>query len=266
MRTRSFFLAFALAAAVSAQTPEVFEGGVVNGASFAAGQQVTPGSLVSIFGNQFAAESAFADTVPLSNQLGNVSVTFNGIPAPLHAVHAGQINTQLPWSLLPAGMDAVVAEVVVTRGGVTSAPRNVQVARFSPGIFTVNFGIGQAIAINFPDPTLAAPRGSIPGLETRPARMGDTVILLGTGLGDVDVPMEDGNNSLDQLRWTTNKPEVLIGGVPVKVEFHGMSPQFVGVNQVNIVIDQEVPKGDAVPIQFRLGGITSTDQATIAIE
>ena len=38
------------AAVCSAQTPTVLDGGVLNGASFAKGQPVSPGGLVSIFG------------------------------------------------------------------------------------------------------------------------------------------------------------------------------------------------------------------------
>jgi uncharacterized protein (TIGR03437 family) len=141
-----------------------------------------------------------------------------------------------------------------------------QVGPFSPGIFTLQFGQGQAIAINNADGSIAAPTGSIPGFTTHPAKFGDFVIILATGLGAIDVPVANGHNSLDQTRWTTTAPAVLIGGVSVRVHFSGMSPEFVGVNQINIEIDREVPKGGAVPLQLQVGGITSTDQVTLAIE
>src|SRR5260370_23160092 len=79
-----------------------------------------------------------------------------------------------------------MANVVVTRSGQASAPQSLQVGPFSPGIFAVN---NIAIAIN-PDGTVAAAAGAIPGLNTRPAKIGNPVGLetLCTGLGAGDPP------------------------------------------------------------------------------
>jgi uncharacterized protein (TIGR03437 family) len=60
-------------------------------------------------------------------------------------------------------------------------------------------------------------------------------------------------------------PVVLIGGVQAQVAFSGLSPEFPGVNQINVVVPQGVTPGNAVPLQLQVGGITSTDQVTIAI-
>ena len=59
-------------------------------------------------------------------------------------------------------------------------------------------------------------------------------------------------------------PTVLIGGVEAQVPFSGLAPEFVGVNQLNVVVPSGVMPG-VVPIQLRMGGITTTDQVTIAI-
>ena len=67
------------------------------------------------------------------------------------------------------------------------------------------------------------------------------------------------------MRRTLVTPEVLIGGMAAPVTFSGASPQFVGVNQVNVTIPSGVPIGDRVPLQLRLGGITTTDRVTIAV-
>jgi uncharacterized protein (TIGR03437 family) len=57
---------------------------------------------------------------------------------------------------------------------------------------------------------------------------------------------------------------VLIGGQPASVSFSGLSPQFVGVNQLNVVVPNVTP-GNSVPIQIQAGGITTSSQITIAI-
>src|SRR5689334_3639442 len=81
--------------------PSVFDGGVLNGASFAKGQVVAPGSLVSIFGTGLASAVLSGDTVPLASSIGGTSVTINGETAPLYFVSGGQVNAQLPWDLNP---------------------------------------------------------------------------------------------------------------------------------------------------------------------
>ncbi len=255
-----------LCSAAFSQTPSVSAGGVLNSASFDPTMPVTPGSLISIFGSNLAATTATADSIPLSTALGNVSVTINGVPAPLNGVfHTptfDQLNAQLPWNVATG-----TAQVVVTNNGVASPPQNVQVGQFSPGIFSVNFGTGQAIAINNPDGSLAAPAGSIPGLSTRPAVVGDPggLIILATGLGPVSPTVANGAASTDALRYTTTTPVVLVGGVPAQVLFSGLSPNFVGVNQLNVILAPGTPTGNQVPLQIQVGGLTSTNQVTIAV-
>jgi uncharacterized protein (TIGR03437 family) len=253
-----------LGSAAFAQTPSIANGGILNAASFDRTQPVSPGSLISIFGSSLAAATANADSIPLSTVLGNVKVTVNGTDAPMLGVFPGQtdqVNAQLPW-----GTAAGTATVVVTRGGVASPPQTFQVAPAVPGIFSTQFGMGQAIAIN-PDGSLAAPAGSIPGLATRPAKVGDPfLIILATGLGAVSPSVQDGHSAVDGVRTNTVTPVVLVGGVPVTVLFSGLSQDFVGVNQINVQLPAGTPTGSAVPIQIQMGGLTSTNQVTIAVQ
>lgn len=251
-----------LAAAVAAysQTPTV--GGVTDAAGFKS--PVAPGALVSIFGTTLAAGLAQADTIPLSTSLGNVSVTFNGVPAPLLFVSTGQVNAQLPWNVLSSGTSGT-ASLVVTNAGKTSTAFSVPVGPFSPGIFAVN---NIAIAINA-DGSVAAPVGAIPGITTHPAKAGDPggLVILCTGLGAVNPPVPNGASANDgQLHTATTQPVVLLGNVQVPVLFAGMTPQFVGVNQINIAVPANAPTGNAVPLQIQVGGITTSSTVTIAVQ
>ena len=126
------------AAVCSAQTPTVTAGGVLNGASFAKGQPVSPGGLVSIFGTGLVSNLAEADTIPLSNKLGGVTVTFADLPpAPLLSIIPGapgsddQINAQVPWDI---GSGSGVVNVMVTTANGTSAPVAVNFAPSMPGM------------------------------------------------------------------------------------------------------------------------------------
>jgi uncharacterized protein (TIGR03437 family) len=255
MRLFAVFGIFLLSAVrASAQAPLVEPGGVVDAASFTA--PVVPGSLVSIFGSNLAGTGIAADVIPLPLALGGVSVSFNGIPAPLLYVSPQQINAQLPWEVLTAGPVSVVVS-----NGTASAPQTVQVAAIAPGLFTVG---GYALAVN-PDGSLAAPAGAIPGIASRAARPGDSLILWGSGFGAVTPPASTGNDSLDTLRVLTTLPTVTIGGLSAQVTFAGLSPQFVGVYQINVTMPSIGIPANAATVQIEEGGVSGAIQTTIAI-
>jgi uncharacterized protein (TIGR03437 family) len=262
------------AALAYAQTPVIAPGGVLNGASFdKTGQPIPAGALVSIFGTNLSAASASADSVPLSTTLSGVMVTFNGIAAPLKdvvhsAANGDQINAQVPWEVLAVGANSGTAQVVVTRNGVASAPLPIILGSASPGIFTFPGGVGQAVAYGNSDGAIAAQINSGLPFTSHPAKIGDptTLVILATGCGPVSPAVTTGSNANDgQLHQTTTVPRVSVGGVQAQVIFAGMTPQFVGVYQLNIVIAPGTPTGNAVPIQITMNGVTSRNDATIAV-
>ena len=264
----------ALSIAVAQSVPNVPPDSVVNGASFGAKQPVSAGTLVSIFGTNLATTLAHADSIPLSTSLAQVSVTMNGVPVPLldtipatPSQNFSQLNAQVPWNVLPPNTGTGTVMMVVTVNGVSSPTSPVQIVASQPGIFTTNAqGTGQA-AVQIGNSTVfAAPAGSIPGVQSRPAKAGDVLVVYATGMGPVDVTPGAGDIPRGKLSNTLAVPRVLIGGMPATVEFHGLSPQFVGLNQINVVVPQGVATGNAVPIQFDLGnGLLSSDKVTIAV-
>ena len=68
-----------------------------------------------------------------------------------------------------------------------------------------------------------------------------------------------------QFRSTVLTPTVLIGGVPARLVYSLLSPQFVSEYQIGAVPAPNTPNGNAVPIQIQIGGATTTDQVTIAV-
>lgn len=270
MRCFSLVILMAASGVCYAQTPTVPDGGVVNGASFAKGA-VSPGSLVSIFGTGLVSKLASADSIPLSTSLGGVTVTFADLPpAPLLTAIPGvpgqsndQINLQVPWEI---GTGSGVVNVIVTTPNGSSAPVAVNFAPSMPGIFTASEANQlYAVAVNSTDNSLAWPQGLVQG--SHPAQAGDVLVIYATGLGAVDhTPADGGIPAPTQLANTLANPTVLIGGVPGKVLFSGLSPQFVGVNQLNVQVPEGVTPGSALPLQIQVNGFTSTNQAVIAIQ
>lgn len=271
-RLLPLFIPVTLAALAAAQSPGISS--INNAATFQAnpGLPLAPGMLFTIFGSSLANEIAQPSSLVLSSSLGGVSVQFENssttITAPLSYVQpdnpaanvSSQINAQVPWEVAPSGGGLTTWNVVVNNNGALSAAVSVTVGAFSPGIFAAS---GRGIVINL-DGTLAWPAGALPPLITHPAKPGDTVIVYADGLGAVNQPIVDGQNSLDQLRYTLTIPVVLIDGQPAQVTFSGLTPQYPGVNQLNIVIPN-IPADDNATIQLQVGGLTSPVNVTMGV-
>jgi uncharacterized protein (TIGR03437 family) len=252
-----------------AQTPVVVAGGVLNAASSdKTGLPLAPGSLVSIYGTNLVSSNASAGAIPLPNNLSDASVTFNGVPAPMlstsHGPSYDQLNVQIPWEAVAFAPPATNGSVrmVVTRNNAPSDPFTVSLTTASPGIFTTGSGPGQAIAYGNSDGIIAGPASAV----SHPAKIGgDALVILATGLGPVDHTVASGGvPDAGVLARTTTTPVVLVGGVEEPVLFSGLSP-YVGVYQINVILVAGTPTGDTVPIQIRMNGITTRNDATIAV-
>jgi uncharacterized protein (TIGR03437 family) len=277
-----FGILAAFALTLTAQPPSVATGGVVNSASFAKdasghGAAVAPGSLVSIFGAFPGGLMAAADTVPISTSLGGVTVTFNGVNAPVLAVGPTGafpfINAQMPFEVLNGLPATASVPVVVTVNGVPSPAQQTPIIPVAPGIFTIPEGVGTAVLVNLTDLSIAAPTNANLGVPTRPIKRGEQAYMYVTGLGAMTPPIQDGANDLVTTHFANSTPIVWIGGVnggvTAQVIFAGQAPSYPGVGQINLMIPQNAPTGNAVMIQVQSADgtfISPAGVATIAIQ
>lgn len=264
-------VALLAAPAQAQQTPAITPGSVSNAAS--ANTPVALGSLISIYGTSLSPVTDIDTVTPLPPTMDGVSVTVNGVVAPLWFVSAGQINAQIPWEALaaapPTTANATAQVIVSTKTGGASAPEPITIAPVAPGIFTFSYGAGQAIAYNYADGTFAA-AATIPGYPTvpvRPVKINDPnpLVIYATGLGAVSPSVASGYAPATGIVANTLvTPQVLVGGVPAQVNFSGLSP-YVGVYQLNVTVNTGTPTGSAIPLQIQMNGVISRNDVTIAV-
>ena len=205
--------------------PTISAGGVVNAASFT--PKVAPGSLFSIFGADLASATQSAASLPLPTNLSGTSVTVGGKAAPLVFVSAGQINAQIPYEVT----EAQTVPVVVTVNGIASPAVNVAVASASPGIF--QFGQKRAVLQNA-DYTV--------NTADNPAAVDTYVVAYLTGSGQLDNPVANGTAAkADPISRPRGPVTAMIGNSSADVIFGGLTPDFVGLMQVNLKVPNLAP-------------------------
>ena len=237
--------------------PVVFDGGVVNNASFAPSPApLAPGSIAAVFGTglndgSMVLFSSFDKEGKLATTLGGASVTVNGVPAPMFYSTPGQLGFQVPFELATASS----ATLKVTVAGQTSAAITVPVGGLAPGLFSTNQeGTGAAAALHTD--------GVTPVTAQKPAKPNEVIVLFGTGLGLLTPALPTGEAAKNNS--TAVVPTITVDGKNADVQFAGAAPGFVGLNQVNLKIPSGTRSAPDIPVALSIGGKAS-NTVTIAV-
>lgn len=231
---------------------------VVNGASFEAGG-VASGQIVTLFGSNLGPETAASLRLDpsgrVATQLAGTRILFDGVPAPLIAVHARQSSAVTPFSV--AGKSAVRVEVEYL--GQRTQSLLVPVVAAAPGIFTLDqSGRGQGAILNEDGITVNS--------ASKPAPRGSVVSIFATGAGETDPPGQDGVLSWGVLPAPRLPVSVRIGGAAAEVLYAGAAPGLVsGVLQVNVRVPWNIEPGDFVPVELTVGRASSLPAVTMAV-
>jgi uncharacterized protein (TIGR03437 family) len=204
---------------------------IVSAASFV-GPGIAPESIATVFGDQLSPATAEATALPLPTSLAGVTLTVTdsrGIerPAPLFYISPAQVNFAVP-----AGTAAGSATVRIFNGTVLRSSARAQVDAVTPAVFTRNAsgsGLAAALAIRVGADGRAVPL-DIAALDFGGA--GDTVYLslYGTGIRN---------------RSALTAVSATIGGLNATVQYAGAQGQFVGLDQVNLIVPREIAgRGD----------------------
>lgn len=249
------------AAGPAAFRPVISAGGVLNGADYT--PEIAPGMMVSIFGENLAPRTTAAQAVPLPTELEGVSVEVTeeskpAVRAPLYFVSAGQINIQMPF-----GITATSVQLRLRTAQGVSDPVRVAIAPRAPRLFTRTMdGKGEPILLHAADYSWVS--------ADAPAKAGEYLVLLLTGLGEVSPAVEAGrpggdDGRLGPINRVTTPVTVSIGGREVAALFAGLMPGFPGIYQINFQAPADL-EGGFQPIMVSAGGVSSQVGVAAAVE
>ncbi len=210
-------------------------------------------SIIASFGTEMATDTQVATSIPLPTSLAGTQVEVKdsmGIPrlSQLFFVSPTQINFQIP-----AGTANGAAELKVTSGDGKISLGSLQIATVAPGIFSANAsgqGIAAAVALRVKptgeqiyeavsewDP--AAQQFVAKSIDmTQP---GDQIYLILYGTG---------------IRFRSDLPAVKLffGDLMTGVDYAGPQADFVGLDQINVLIPPELTTRGQITIKLEVDG------------
>jgi uncharacterized protein (TIGR03437 family) len=136
----------------------------------------------------------------------------------------------------------------------------------APSSFTVG-GKQYVVAFNS-DGSYTLPAISNLGLNSRPAKPGETIVIYGVGFGPAagsgGTPIAPGT-IVTQANQLTNSMEMAFGGTRATLSYEGLAPTFVGLYQFNVVVPSSLANSDTVPLTFNVAGNTGSQTLYTAI-
>jgi uncharacterized protein (TIGR03437 family) len=251
--------------AIRQLTPVVSSVTAVNAAS-GVGLAVSPGEIIALYGANLGPPAPAIQTPDskgfFGTQLSGVTVSFNGVIAPLYYVSASQINAIVPYEVPIGGM----VTIQVNYQGQTMATETLPVVVTAPGVFTANSsGTGEASVIN--------QDGSV-NSASNPARPGTIIAFYLTGEGQTNPGGIDGKASpLPPAAPIVPQAAVAVflNGQQAQLPYAAEAPGLVaGIMQVNALIPVNVIQNPstspiAVPLVMIVGPAFTQTGITVYI-
>ena len=220
-------------------TPTFAAAGVISAAPYTGiPDEVSPGGIYSIYDipntpdlgpNPFVLNGPYDAYGFIATTLAGVTVTFDGIPAPMFLSFGGQLNFQVPFEI--AGKSTT--QVVVNYFGSASAPVAVPVVASQPLFFQSCNGI---CAVNLPGRTL--------NTAQNPAPKGSYVEIYGTGVGKSSYTILTGQGApAPPANFTGNYTYSMGGSASAPAFFAGYTPTAAGLTQWDLQVPMTIGSG-----------------------
>jgi uncharacterized protein (TIGR03437 family) len=215
---------------------------------------VAAGSIAAVYGANFSAGIAQAQSQPLPTTLGQISMTVTDSAgtqraAPLFYVSPGQINFEVP-----DGTVAGPASFTISNGSATqTATKNIQA--IAPGLFSMN-GTGMGVAA----------ATAIASLNSNPASQTPVQVFQCDDSACTSVPIRLSSASTIYVslygtgirnRRSLANVSVTVNGTKVPVLYAGAAVGYTGLDQVNIGLVPSLAGSSEVNVILTVDGQAS---------
>lgn len=227
--------------------PALRDAAVRNAAGETPEPGVAPGSLISIQGVNLAPGWERGPDSPLKQTIQGVTVEVAGRILPLVLAGPDEVVAQLPSDL-----DEGTYTLALRSLGQPPLSAQFSVVRNAPGLF-------RDPSAPVETPLALARHADGQAITTdNPARVGETVTLMGTGFGPTDPqPLDGFAVPAEPPAVLKDSLELLIGGEVRPHVWAGAAPGLVGYSQVKVKIDATMGQTQNLDLRVRVNGRTS---------
>lgn len=227
--------------------PALQDAAVRNAAGETPEPGVAPGSLISVRGVNLTSSWEKGPDNPLKQTIQGVTVEVAGRILPLVLAGPDEVVAQLPSDLEEGSYTLTLRSV-----GQSPLAAPFTVVRNAPGLFRA-----EGAPAETPLAWARHADGQPVTLEN-PAKVGETVTLIGTGFGPVDpMPLDGFAVPAEPPAPLKDGLELLIGGEVRPHAWAGALPGLVGYSQVKVKIDSTMGSAQNLDVRVRVNGRSS---------
>jgi uncharacterized protein (TIGR03437 family) len=214
----------------STPAPSLGIGGLLNNLNPILGGALAPGTVTQVYGDNLATAPLSTTSVPLPTVFQGVEAVIDGLSAPLYYVSKTQLTIQLPSDLTPNQTHHAILVV----NNQVSLPQPLDVVPSTPGV--VAFSDGSLVA-QHSDFTLVD--------SSNPAKPGEALVIYLVGMGATNQPVPAGARSpFNPPAQVISGIQLTVDGQPADVRFAGLTPDGVGLYQINFVVPANAGSGN----------------------
>jgi uncharacterized protein (TIGR03437 family) len=210
-------------------------------------------SIATLFGTGLSTVTSAAASLPLPTEMGGNSVRVidsQGVDraAPLFFVSPTQVNYQIP-----VGTAAGMAYVYATSADGTTSAANVLITQVAPGLFTADSSGSGFAAANVQRVKAGGEQSFEPVMQFDPARNMVVPVAVDLGAEGEQVYLVLYGTGL-RFRTALSNVKATVGGQATTITYAGPQPQFVGVDQVNVLIPRSAKGAGEVNVALTVDG------------
>jgi uncharacterized protein (TIGR03437 family) len=176
--------------------------------------------------------------------LDGISVSINGKPAYVWFLSPGQINVQAPEDSATGSV-----AITVTNCNATSSASMFSRQGLAPGLLAPSNYSAQGkqyLVATFAEGgayVLSTSLGASFGVNSRPAKSGDVIIVYGIGFGDVTPSILPGV-IVTKTNTLTNQVTFSFGSASAEVSYQGLAGSFIGLYEFYVTVPAGLADGD----------------------
>ncbi len=239
--------------------------------AFSASTTISPGTWIEIFGTNLASQTREWAGTDFNGSTGptemnGTKVRIGGKPAFVRYISPTQVNVQVPDGIGTGSGVSVEVETADGIGTASISAADTSVAMLAGDAF--KSGDKSYVIAFYPnaqptDPLVfVGPEGLIQGLNFRPAKPGDTIVIYAVGCGATN-PASAAGQFYSDVRPLASPFQIRFGDTVAQAQGF-LAPQAVGLCQFNVTVPN-VASGD-VPITATVGGVSDGQNLVTRIQ